>query len=336
MSVPVFKRDRNMLISLVIPVYNVEPYIERCIHSVLKQTYKSLEVILVDDCTQDKSISLAKKTIAESCPEEMTFVFLKHERNRGLSAARNTGIEAATGEYVYFLDSDDEITPDCIEKLSKPLTQERYDFVIGDFQSPEETTHSPHIKISGAYYAVKEGFLHELWCQQAWNKLVDLAFLRDHRLLFKEGLIHEDELWSLQLACTATKMYAINETTYIYHIRPSSIMTSKADDEFRIRRMNVAEDMWQYLDNNGLSTDTVANHIIEQFIQSNHSIFVITPQMEGYSYYKRIRKMNHRNRRIYRHLAFSSPAGFIKYSHYLLPMPLGFAFKTLMRLIKRG
>ena len=98
-------------ISIIIPIYNVEPYIIRCVDSVLRQTYRQLEIILVDDCSPDHSMEIARKHIeASTSSKGLKFKYIKHEKNRGLSAARNSGLDAATGEYIYFLDSDDEIT----------------------------------------------------------------------------------------------------------------------------------------------------------------------------------------------------------------------------------
>ena len=124
----------KQLITIVIPVYNVESYISDCLQSVMRQTYKGpLECILVDDCGTDKSIEIAQNMIAEyNGPIE--FKVLHHEHNRGVSAARNTGIDAAKGDYVCFLDSDDWISDDCIEKLAQPLQNEVFDIVIGDYE----------------------------------------------------------------------------------------------------------------------------------------------------------------------------------------------------------
>lgn len=107
-----------MSISIVVPVYNVSLYVERCVRSVMAQTYPVLECILVDDASPDDSIAKCEKLIA-AYDGAISFVVLHHERNRGLSAARNTGTDAAQGDYIYYLDSDDEITPDCIEKVER-------------------------------------------------------------------------------------------------------------------------------------------------------------------------------------------------------------------------
>ena len=117
-------------ISIIIPVYNVEPYISECLQSVMRQTYQgSMESLVVDDCSTDKSIEIAEKLIAEY-DGPIEFRMLHHKHNRGLSAARNTGVENANGDYVLFLDSDDHITDDCLDVLTGPLKEKDYDMVL--------------------------------------------------------------------------------------------------------------------------------------------------------------------------------------------------------------
>ena len=106
------------IVSIIIPVYKVEPYIERCVQSVMAQTYTDIECILVDDCSPDQSIAICERMLIEY-HGPITFQILHHEQNRGLSAARNTGTNAANSDYIFYLDSDDEITHDCISLLVK-------------------------------------------------------------------------------------------------------------------------------------------------------------------------------------------------------------------------
>lgn len=112
-----------LAVSVIIPVYNVSLYVERCLQSVLAQTYPVRECIIVDDASPDDSIAKCERLI-DSYEGDMRFLILHHSKNRGLSAARNTGLKAATGGYIFFLDSDDEITPDCIERLSTPIEKD--------------------------------------------------------------------------------------------------------------------------------------------------------------------------------------------------------------------
>lgn len=217
-----------MKISIVIPVYNVEPYIEDCLKSVAAQTYKGdIECIVINDCTPDGSCAIIERFIKEY-NGNIDFKLLHHSVNRGLSAARNTGIDAATGEYIYFLDSDDEITPDCIELLAEPLKEQKYDFVIGDYETRGTTKEFPQLLLEEGPVStnshIRALYFADKWYMMAWNKLCNLDYIRKEELYFKEGLLNEDNLWSFQLACTAGSMYIVKSETYKYKVRETSIM----------------------------------------------------------------------------------------------------------------
>ena len=179
-----------MKISIIIPIYNVAPYIERCIKSVMSQTYHDIECILVNDASPDDSITIAKRLI-EDYTGPIQFRFLNHEHNRGLSATRNTGVKAATGDYLYFFDSDDEITPDCIETLSRPIlndpTIEMVDgcYVIISKDCNNVITEQPILRPQ-LEFTTKEAVRNFYFSKQyenksTWNKLVKKDFfLRNH------------------------------------------------------------------------------------------------------------------------------------------------------------
>lgn len=224
-----------MKVSLIIPVYNVSDYIERCLLSVLKQTYANIECILVNDSTPDNSMEIAKKLIA-GYSGNMIIKTICHEVNKGLSEARNTGIRHATGEYVYFLDSDDAITGDCIEKMVRLAELYKPDFVIGHVMeySIKETEIKIHIRencIESNLQIAKLYSTHR-WNMMAWNKLVSREFLIKHNLFFFPGIYHEDELWSFQLAASACKMAVCHNVTYLYFRRPDSIMKVRSSKHF--------------------------------------------------------------------------------------------------------
>lgn len=230
----------NIRISIIIPVYNVENYIEECIQSVMNQTLtEAVECILVDDCGSDNSIFIAKRIIKEYSGN-ISFSIIHHKKNKGLSGARNTGIKAAHGEYLYFLDSDDSIIPECLELLWKCV--ERYPhaelvqaggfckslhFVWLDLESkkiPEYTEDKLWIC---------ESFLNEKTLPMtAWNKLIKTSFVLDHSLFFEEGMINEDVLWTNHLACMISSMAILKKNTYYYRQRVDSIMS----DSFEVRK----------------------------------------------------------------------------------------------------
>lgn len=217
------------LVSVIIPVYQVSDYIERCLKSVMSQTYKNIECVLVDDVTKDDSVEKCKRLI-ESYHGSMQFKILHHEVNRGLSAARNTGTDAATGEYIYFLDSDDEITPDCIEKLvSYVLEDDSIEMVQGGYsrvQDGKETLgKSDTVRILSNEKVRKQFLLYRTLNYAAWNKLLKRSFVVDNRLYYKEGIIYEDLLWTFYLIRCLDNAQLCQDVTYYYHIRPGSILT---------------------------------------------------------------------------------------------------------------
>src|SRR5690554_4042262 len=116
------------LVSINIPVYKCENYILRCLDSVKNQTYQNLEIILVNDATPDNSIEIIEKFISEN--PDLNIKLLHHEKNSGLSVVRNTGIDNSSGKYIYFLDSDDEITEDCIELFVKEIEDKKVQMVL--------------------------------------------------------------------------------------------------------------------------------------------------------------------------------------------------------------
>lgn len=220
-----------LLVSIIVPVYKVEAYIIRCIDSVLHQTYRNLEVILIDDNSPDRSMEIAKNYIKISTySKDIRFVFLKHEKNRGLSVTRNTGILAAKGDYLYFLDSDDEIMHDCIEKLVKVSNSGKNDLICGGvkiidkYNNVGNSFKTDNVYITGEYPIIQYYTSGHLY-MMAWNKLVKKSILNNN-ILFKEGIIHEDNLWSFLLINQINSMSIISSPTYIYYKREGSIMTS--------------------------------------------------------------------------------------------------------------
>ena len=228
-----------MRVSVIIPVYNVEPYIAACIQSVMRQTYQGeLECILVDDCGTDNSIEVAEKLIADY-RGPIEFRILHHEHNRGLSAARNTGTAAAKGDYIYYLDSDDEISTDCVELMANvvqkhPLVEvvqgsiesipykKFYDLEL--YKTPRYVEDNKWIRFN----AFKHG---ERLPVNATNKLMKKSFLTKNSLAFKEGLENEDELWSFLMYKLVKNWAVIGNKTYIHYLRPNSIMATLTNEK---------------------------------------------------------------------------------------------------------
>lgn len=237
-----------MKISIIIPVYKVEPYIDRCLKSVFSQSWKGeMECILVDDCGGDRSMEMAREAVA-AYNGPIRFMFLKHEVNKGLSGARNTGVLHATGDYLYFLDSDDEITPDCMEQLS--AVAERYpgvDIVQGNLVVTQEmwryldTTNYQFPAFTTDREWIEEHVLTDV-PETAWNKLYRRQWFIDKGLWFREGIVHEDHQWRLAHAAQVTSIAFCNAPTYIYYLNKNSITSARVKDASAFSRLTILEE----------------------------------------------------------------------------------------------
>lgn len=198
----------KMKVSIIVPVYNVEKYVEECLRSVMGQTYGGdIECIVVDDCGSDGSMDVARRVIGSySGPVE--FKIVSHEANGGLSAARNSGIRVATGDYLTFLDSDDHLLPDSLKDMAAVV--EKYpgvDIVQGDMWLKKPTRYMDFLCVSPVLFP--EYSNEREWCSckmlteipmTACGKLVRRNFIVDNGLYFCEGILHEDDMWRVQAA----------------------------------------------------------------------------------------------------------------------------------------
>ena len=223
-----------MKVSIIVPVYNAERQIKECLRSVFAQSYKNIELILVNDCSRDRSMEIARNYVNEN-PHDITVTFIDLDANRGASAARNTGIDAAHGEYIYFLDSDDQITPDCIEALVKPLEKKKYDFVIGDFIQIGDRPSKWALRVPEGEIMGNKAIFHAHSHQQIYvfpfNKLCRVDFIKNNGLYFHEGITHEDALWSLMCAMVADAVYVVQRVTYHYYIWNTSVGGRESDHD---------------------------------------------------------------------------------------------------------
>lgn len=252
----------NPKVSIIVPVYNVSQYIVTCLDSILGQTYQNIELILVDDCGSDDSMILVHDYLVNHA--SIDAYIISHQKNRGLSAARNSGMAKASGDYVYFLDSDDFIAPDCIEALVKPLQTKKYDVVIGNYQSSNCEKSDLRLlngELSGQH--ILESYADGLWYVMAWNKLCRKDFLVDNLLTFEEGFLHEDVIWSFKLACKAQLMYIIDKVTYYYLVRSSSIMTSMSIERDVTIYLKAFDKIIDFVKGNGRELGTSEYKIIE-------------------------------------------------------------------------
>lgn len=217
------------LISVIVPVYNVEAYLHRCVQSIVKQTYRNLEILLVDDGSTDRS-----GQICDELGKTDTRLRVIHQENGGLSAARNRGIEEARGAYIAFVDSDDSVDADMYRTMLTKLQEQNADMAVcGYFKWLEEEN---RIVESGAGLAesVLQGndmfellFREELsvWMPVAWNKLYKKELWNNLR--YPEGRYHEDEHVIHHLLNRCKTVVIMPERCYVYSVRTGSIMATR-------------------------------------------------------------------------------------------------------------
>lgn len=215
----------NLLISVIIPVYNIEKYLARCLDSVLAQSYRDIEVLAVDDGSTDGSGRVLREYEKKDSRVKPIF-----KENGGVSSARNIALDTAKGEYIYFLDGDDWIEPDTFEKLMR--FSKDFDFVQASYvdsfpDGREEVDGNVYLQekeIFSTKEMIDDFFLARIW-ESSWNKLYSRAFIGGTR--FNENhAVAEDSEFIFELIKRAHAVKLITDATYHYNIREDSCMQS--------------------------------------------------------------------------------------------------------------
>lgn len=218
----------NIKVSIIIPIYNVEKYISECLDSVCNQTLKEIEILCIDDCGKDNSINIVK----EYLKKDNRIKIIRHDKNKGLSGARNTGIRNAIGEYIGFVDSDDYISLNFYENLYNLAKKENADIVQSFLKLYYDDT-----KLCEDYCLNKEIEKFDSRIQNiekldiyfnaamVWNKIFKTDLILQNNIFFPEGLYWEDNPFTIQAAYYANKIIPEINSTYFYRQRPGSIIT---------------------------------------------------------------------------------------------------------------
>ena len=220
-----------MKFSIIIPVYNVEKYLEECLESVLNQSYTDYEIICVEDVSTDDSYGI----LCEYARKHDKIRMVQNTENRGLSYSRNVGLEIADGEYVWFVDSDDYIASDALESIAKKLCEEKVDVLNINYEEVADISLSDEWKLKEGVH-LKE--LQNIQTGQQWfcenvknrtmvvmacSKVFRKEFLIENNLKFYEGLLHEDVLFFVQMLIPAQRVVNLEKTLYMYRQRGKSI-----------------------------------------------------------------------------------------------------------------
>lgn len=208
----------NNLVSILVPIYNVENFIEKCSISLFEQTYKNIEYIFVNDCSPDHSIKILEK-VAQNYPNRIANIrIINHDINKGLAGARNTAILSATGDYILHVDSDDFIEKETVEKLINKAQDDHADIVVFDYYLEWEKVNK---FVDHKFDADKIKYLSLVLSAQTENfvvnKLIKKSLYIDHGILHTQGLnFGEDYLVVPKLLFFAKKIVKVNEAFYHY------------------------------------------------------------------------------------------------------------------------
>ncbi len=268
--------------SLIIPVYNVEKYIKRCLDSVFQQSFKDFEVIVVDDGTKDNSMEIVKEYNVKTI----------HQENQGLSAARNNGLKKATGEYIFFLDSDDWIEKDLLKELNKSLknhpdivrfqAQEVFDEDNKIIKYPEK----PFQNLEGPEAFKRISEYH--YVENAWCYIFKREFYEKEKFQFKKGTLHED--FGL-IPLVIMKAHTVNSIEYIgynYFQRSGSIMNEKNYEKTK-KKVEDIHNHYLYLIEE-IDKTNLEDKVFKSFIANSFILKISELNHKDYQQYKKILK----------------------------------------------
>ncbi|MDR0546300.1 MAG: glycosyltransferase [Dysgonamonadaceae bacterium] len=237
-----------MIISVIIPCFNGEKYIAQCIENVLDQTYKQLEIIVINDGSTDKSTEIAEKYSDK--------IKIVHQKNSGLAASRNVGIDTASGDYIHFLDVDDWLNLQYYEEMMKAVSLTNAEIAVGGVineirQKRTQIYENQNIAMTiddklTLTNVGKYGY--------AWRYLFKTNFLKENNLRFEEGRLIEDLAFSLQAVYFANKIVSVPNAVYTYKYRENSIMSNR-DKDFKRKR----HEDWKH-----------AKEVRQQFAEAHH------------------------------------------------------------------
>ena len=256
--------NTNVKISVIVPVYNVEKWLNMCIDSILAQSYKNLEIILVNDGSTDKS-----KDICDSYSKKDNRVRVLNIKNSGQSVARNIGLKEAKGDYILFIDSDDYISDKAIiEKFINILDSNNYDFIYTSYcrfedGNEEKITEILPISLTNDEIKNKEGkdILVDLLNKNSFHhapylKVCRKEFILNNKLFFREGYYHEDAEWTFKVFYYAKKIFIYDKPWYMRRMRENSTITSRNESAICKKlcdRLIIADDLIKFFEKENAS-----------------------------------------------------------------------------------
>lgn len=246
------------LVSIIVPAYNVEKYIERCLFSLVKQSLKNIEIIVIDDGSEDMTPDIIN--VFGSMDSRIKVI---HQNNQGLSAARNKGIDLSRGEYIAFVDSDDCVDDDFIEKLYIAITQNNSDIAASTIVRKRKYSqkYRVHYKEEKIYSTLKEklDICRIPVCCYVWNKLYKASLVKTHK--FAEGVYYEDVLWTPAILKDSDKLVTVPNTNYYYWVNKGSVVKKAQSPQKQKNAYNAKKYIINFYKENGIELSEKAKNI---------------------------------------------------------------------------
>ena len=302
------------LVSILVPIYGVEKYIERCANSLFNQSYPNCEFIFVNDCTQDNSIAILRKTIEKCFYLRQKVRIIHHEFNRGLGAARLTGLVNSIGDLVTFVDADDWVEPDYVEELVAAMTQHDADLVISSMEGISQDK-----VILNAREHLKQRMCRRVSCR-IWGNLMKRSLMVEHDIWPIEGIDHaEDYHVMCKYVSECKRIVAMRKLTYHYTIDNDSSYT-------------------QNYTVNSIKSTILSLNSTRQYLLTKDPSYVKTINLSALEYYKsaHIRHLtdNHEIDELYKKYLATLPLSFLErltlYSIQNLPIFIAKLFTRLL------
>lgn len=231
-------------ISIIIPVWGVEKYISKCLDSLVNQTLKDIEIIVVNDGSTDNSQKIIDKYVKKYSDKVKSYI----KENGGQGSARNYGIKVSTGEYIAFVDSDDFVELDMFEKMYNKAKQDKADIVVcGSYNVSEDYSNKEKDVFVTNYDTDLENVIFGKMA--VWNKIYKRNIIIDNKITFKEKVWYEDLAFTLKAIINSSKFSFINESLYDYLIRQGSTMNN-SNVERNLEILDAFDDVFDYIKQN--------------------------------------------------------------------------------------
>ncbi|WP_303175562.1 glycosyltransferase family 2 protein [Paraprevotella xylaniphila] len=324
---------KNIKVSILVPVYGVEKYIARCAESIFRQTYENIEYVFVNDCTKDNSIFVLKKVLQKYPKRESCVRIINHETNRGLAAARNTAVAAATGEFVMHVDSDDYVDSRIVEKAVEKQIEKDADIVVIDFKRayPQYTT----IVRYSSFEDVKDYCLAVLARHNSnsiWAKLIRRILYTNYDINCKEGYNQGEDFQVVpRLLYNAKVIVNLREPLYFYDCSNIGSYTnnfSKNKHDQNWESMNVVRNY--FIDKGNEYVDAVNKGIVRQLVDDLIVSAKTSGQTVGCYYEYAVKELSYINRKYWKAVPLTKRVILLLANHFYL-MKAYTLFSRLLR-----